>query len=163
VELHLFKKFRKLLVEKYFEEFWGRRTKIKKMLFLVRNIDVYSQSESLFEYARLIVYVVCKKKELTATTNPNHCYCLTFENCSWKVLLYFRFSRFVKWAYAAISISIVDLENSPGSGVQPIGLHFGGEKFSWNLIRWRHRAYPTVVQLCCKRSQIKFSSQHFRK
>jgi len=40
---------------------------------------------------------------------------------------------------------------------------FRGEQFSWNFIRWRHRACSTVVQLFCKRSQIKFSSQHFRK
>jgi len=31
------------------------------------------------------------------------------------------------------------------------------------FIRWRHRAYSTVVQLFRKLSQIKFSSQHFRK
>ena len=39
----------------------------------------------------------------------------------------------------------------------------GVRQFSWNFIRWRHRAYATVIQLFRKRSQIKFSSQHFRK
>jgi len=33
-------------------------------------------------------------------------------------------------------------------------LHFGGGQFSWNVIRWRHRAYSTVVQLFRKRSHI---------
>jgi len=43
-------------------------------------------------------------------------------------------------------------------------LHFGeGGQISWNFIRWRHRVSSTVVQLFRKRSQIKFSSQHFRK
>jgi len=40
---------------------------------------------------------------------------------------------------------------------------FRGWQFSWNFIRWRHRAYSTVVQLFRKRTQIKFSPQHFRK
>jgi len=40
---------------------------------------------------------------------------------------------------------------------------FWGGQFSWNFIRWRHRAYSTVVQLVHKWSQIKFPSQHFRK
>jgi len=39
----------------------------------------------------------------------------------------------------------------------------GGRAVSWNFIRWRHRASSTMVQLFRKRSQIKFSSQHFRK
>jgi len=30
----------------------------------------------------------------------------------------------------------------------------GGEQFSWNFIRRRHRAYSTVVQLFRKRSHI---------
>jgi len=43
-------------------------------------------------------------------------------------------------------------------------LHFGGgEIYFINFIWWRHRAYSTVVQRFRKRSQIKFSSQHFRK
>jgi len=48
------------------------------------------------------------------------------------------------------------------SGAQP-ALHFGGGQFSWNFIRWRHRAYSTVAELFRKPSQIQFSSQHFRK
>jgi len=43
--------------------------------------------------------------------------------------VFFRSSRFVNQAHAAISISIVDLEDSPGSGVQAIALHFGGCNF----------------------------------
>jgi len=31
-----------------------------------------------------------------------------------------------------------------GSGAQP-ALHFGGGQLSRNFIRWRHRAYSTVV------------------
>jgi len=31
---------------------------------------------------------------------------------------------------------------------------FRGGQFSWNSIRWRHRAYSTVVQLFRKRSHI---------
>ena len=31
---------------------------------------------------------------------------------------------------------------------------FRGGQFSWNFIRWRHRAYSTVVQLFRKRSHI---------
>jgi len=43
-------------------------------------------------------------------------------------------------------------------------LFISGGQCSWTfIIRWRHRAYLTVVQLFCKRSQIKFSLQHFRK
>jgi len=38
-----------------------------------------------------------------------------------------------------------------------------GGQFSWNFIRWRNRAYSTVVQLFRKRSQVKFSWQHFWK
>jgi len=34
----------------------------------------------------------------------------------------------------------------------------GGGQFSWTFIRWRHRAYSTVIQLLRKRSQIKFFS-----
>ena len=40
---------------------------------------------------------------------------------------------------------------------------FRGGKFSWTFIRWRHRVCSTAIQLFRKRSQIKFSSQHFRK
>jgi len=40
---------------------------------------------------------------------------------------------------------------------------FRGGQSSWNFIRWHHRARSTVVQCFCKRPQIKFSSQHFRK
>jgi len=40
---------------------------------------------------------------------------------------------------------------------------FRGGQFLWTFIRWRHRVYSTVIQLFRKRSQIKFSSQHFRK
>jgi len=42
-------------------------------------------------------------------------------------------------------------------------LFISGGQFWWNFIRWRHRVYSTVVQLFRKRSQIKFSSQHFLK
>ena len=42
-------------------------------------------------------------------------------------------------------------------------LFISGGQFSWTFIRWRHRVYWTVIQLFRKRSQIKFSSQHFRK
>jgi len=38
-------------------------------------------------------------------------------------------------------------------GAQP-ALHFGGGQFSWNFIRWRHRAYSTVEQLFRKWSHI---------
>jgi len=38
-----------------------------------------------------------------------------------------------------------------------------GGQFSRNFIRWRHRACSTVVEIFRKRSQIKFSSQHFQK
>ena len=38
-------------------------------------------------------------------------------------------------------------------GGQP-ALHFGGGQFSWNFIRWRQRAYSTMVQLFPKRSHI---------
>jgi len=31
---------------------------------------------------------------------------------------------------------------------------FRGEQFSWNFIRWRHRAYSTMVQIFRKRSHI---------
>jgi len=31
------------------------------------------------------------------------------------------------------------------SGAQP-ALHFGERQFSWNFIRWRHRAYSIVVR-----------------
>jgi len=49
------------------------------------------------------------------------------------------------------------------AGAQP-ALHFGGwGNFHEISFRWRHHAYSTVVQLFRKRSQIKFSSQHFRK
>jgi len=34
----------------------------------------------------------------------------------------------------------------------------GGGQFSWNFIRWSHRAYSTVMQIFRKRSQKKFSS-----
>jgi len=51
---------------------------------------------------------------------------------------------------------------STWAGAQP-ALHFGGGQFSWNFIRWRHRAYSTMVQIFRKRSQIKLSSQHLRR
>jgi len=41
----------------------------------------------------------------------------------------------------------------PEPGAQP-ALRFGWGQFSWNFIRWRHRAYSTVVQLFRKRSYI---------
>jgi len=48
------------------------------------------------------------------------------------------------------------------AGAQP-ALNFGGGQLSWNFIRWRYRAYSTVVELFRKRSQKNFSLQHFRK
>jgi len=42
-------------------------------------------------------------------------------------------------------------------------LFISGGQFSLNFIWWCHRAYATVVQLFRKQSQIKLSSQHFRK
>jgi len=47
------------------------------------------------------------------------------------------------------------ISSSPqcNSGAQP-ALHFGGGQFSWNFIRWRHRAYSAVVQPFRKQSHI---------
>jgi len=44
------------------------------------------------------------------------------------------------------------ISSIPGTytGAQP-ALHFGGGQFTWNFIRWRHRAYSTVVQIFRKR------------
>ena len=40
---------------------------------------------------------------------------------------------------------------------------FRGGQFSWISFRWRHDVYSTVIQIFRKRSQLKFSSQHFWK
>jgi len=45
-----------------------------------------------------------------------------------------------------------DRPNDTRPGAQP-ALHFGGA-YSWTFIRWRHRAYSSVVQLFRRRSQI---------
>ena len=66
--------------------------------------------------------------------------------------------NFQKWRTIPISLFPgLLLQRSKWSywcaGAQP-ALHFGGGKFSRNVIRWRHRAYSTVVQLFRKRSHI---------
>jgi len=57
--------------------------------------------------------------------------------------------------------SLVRFKSVPTRGATSSS--FRGEQFSWTFIRWRHRAYSTVVQLFRKWSNIIFYSQHFRK